>query len=461
MSERGGMVGRALLACALVSAIITPGRAAAEVEPPPEPEVDEASSRIEQLEQHLDEVEGQLEQMTRGASEAGADVRVLEQRLARQDQRLARQDQRIIDLERQTQEANLRAEEAADQRRIEWTRAAGVLWRPTGDDALVIGFRGFLWARWDGLMTLEGDQTTYLSSFSIPETRLRFTATFAEGLFHMAIEPSLTLGRPGIQDGYLELRLHPAAQIRVGQMLVPFDWESNTSPPRLPLNGLGPLAGQFGHGRDLGLMVLGTAAQRFHYRVGVFNGAGRGNPNDNYHLMVAAMARYQILGTVNGGWGWSDLGHSPDPNLAVRLGFSWDRDERRREVNDAAFTLASYQVTADLLFRFRGISVAGVYYYRGANAEDIDAWTHSQGFLVHAGYMIWREHLELLFRATSIDLDLDVQGPVGYQLDAGLTFFLIGHHARLTALYKFMREMPGMPEGARAHAIQIEARGWF
>lgn len=427
-----------------------------------EPELEQAGQRIEALEGQVEAARSALEEVSRSTGESGQVVERLEARLAAQEQRLA-------ELEQEAEEAEARRAEEDDTPNMEWSTGTGLVWRPAGDERVVLGLRGFLWARYDLVTRVSNDdRSVVVNNFSVPETRIRFMATFADGLFHLAVQPSLAMGRPGIQDGYMELRLHPAAVIRFGQQLVPYDWESNTSPPRLPLNSLGPLAGRFGHARDLGIMLMGTFASRVHYRIGAFNGNGRGNANDNNQLLLAAMLRVQALGTTNGGWGWSDIGHTQDPALALRMGFTYDRDAMTRELVDGTeqgYTEGSLQATADVLFRWRGAAIAAAYYFGADHPEDIEegaeAWNYAHGWFLHAGYFVWRERLELLFRYTSLDQSIEANDDIGYQFDAGMTFFLIGHHARITALYKHRRNLPGMPEDVRDHGLQIEMRGWF
>jgi hypothetical protein len=369
---------------------------------------------------------------------------------------------------------------------VEYNPATGLHFRPA-PERFELTMRGFLWARYTYVASgAAGNVDTTTNAFSMPQARLRFVASMAGGLVQAVFQPSVAPGWAGIQDGFLELRLAPWANLRVGKQLVNYDWESNTAPPVMPVVGLSPLVGFFGHGRDMGAMFYGTAAGRLHYRLGIFNGT-RSSANEDEKFLVAAMLRYQILGSLAPGWGWTDLYQSREFNATVGASGTYDAFDGALPaptdtVPDQTFGYAAqqWQTTANLHLRYYGVSLVYVLHAQGrhfeldgaellaAEALGIDGKDaiFSLGNLVHLGYVPWRERLEIFGRFTYLDHDVDVDTDPGVEAAGGFTFFLLGQNAKLTAQYAYQRNMPVGPHSAvgadrEAHVVLVEAQGWF
>jgi hypothetical protein len=86
---------------------------------------------------------------------------------------------------------------------------------------------------------------------------------------------------------------------------------------------------------------------------------------------------------------------------------------------------------------------------------------HSYGYFIHVGYMAWREHLELIARYSELDPDVEDDEDPGREGTFGLTMFLLGHNARLTAMYSYLWHMPSLGQDVTAHRVLVQAQGWF
>jgi hypothetical protein len=444
--------------------------------------------------QGLDERIRQLQTQVDQLSQAGTPV--MEQMEA--------QVRRMEVLEAQVRAAEeARAAAETGTRTVDYLPAKGVVIHP--NDNFELQLRGWIWSRFEFNSFDEGDVPGNVNTlgFSIPESRVRFTGLFGRRL-QVVIEPSLVVAalrttpsgayelsaRPGLQDGYVELSLHPAVSLRFGQMLVPFDWEINTAPPVLPMVGYSPVTTFYNHGRGLGAMLTGTVGEGlFHYRAGVFNSStiaasgadvpGRGNPNNEYFVMTAALVLFQVLGTPMPGWGWSDLEKSRTPNLGIGAGFTYDYEPATfvPDMGDptvtAPYNRSVYQVTGNIHLRWYGISLAAVAHWRGLSGEDrpyIDAdggdavlpFVNAYGYFIHLGYMAIANRLEVVARYSSFDPNTDVDANIRHDVTGGLTLFLVGHQMKFTLLYRYQIAQQGVgAEDDVTHGIQLQATGWF
>lgn len=445
------------------------------------------AAETEALRQQVQQLQTQIEQI----SAAGAPMR----------EQMEAQVRRMEALEAQLQAAN-EARDAAEEgpRTVDYVPAKGVVIRP--NDNFELQLRGWIWSRFEfnSFDAASSPENVNRLAFSIPESRVRFTALFGSRL-QIVIEPSLVVAalardsrtgdyslsaRPGLQDGYVELALHPAVSLRFGQMLVPYDWEINTAPPVLPMVGYSPVTTAFTHARDLGFMLMGTVGNGlFHYRAGVFNSssiaangnnnAGRGNPNNEYFVMAAAMVRFQVLGTTMPGWGWSDLEKSRTPNLGFGAGFTYDYEpgsfvpDPTDPTTTAAYNRSVYQVTGDLHLRWYGLSLAAVVHWRGLSGEGqllADGselpFVNAYGYFIHLGYMAVANRLEIVARFSSWDLNTNIEtSNQRHDVTGGLSLFLRGHQMKFTLLYHYQIAELGDTGDDVTHGIQLQATGWF
>jgi phosphate-selective porin len=136
----------------------------------------------------------------------------------------------------------------------------------------------------------------------VPRLRL----TLSGGVFKpwmkysFQFELSRTSGEGGsrIKDAILEIRpVGLPYRVQVGQFKAPFGLQQITSSGRLQFVDRAITDAKFNPGRDMGVMLAGTAAVRkVGYDVGVFNGSGESIRNMNGSYLWVARAYFTPLG---------------------------------------------------------------------------------------------------------------------------------------------------------------------
>jgi phosphate-selective porin OprO/OprP len=235
----------------------------------------------------------------------------------------------------------------------------------SGVNSLTIGARAQV--RWtlDDREAFDGDtagagaghEDGALSAFDV--TRLRLT--LSGGVFKpwmkysFQFEMSRASGEGGsrIKDAILEIRpVGRAFRVQAGQFKAPFGLQQITSSGRLQFVDRAITDAKFNPGRDMGVMLAGTAAGRkVGYDLGVFNGSGESirqtngshlwvarayvNPLGPYapaesavdagdrgvvHVGVAVRGGKQIRGRTAGG-----IVEAPDNQQAIGLEFAYKR----------------------------------------------------------------------------------------------------------------------------------------
>lgn len=101
---------------------------------------------------------------------------------------------------------------------------------------------------------------------------------------------SATTGyRAQLTDLYVEWLAHPEAQLRLGQFKTPFGWEQLMSDTANPFAERSLPNDRLTVSRQIGLMLFGSAAEkRVEYSLGVFNGNGVNNSNNDTDDFLAA-----------------------------------------------------------------------------------------------------------------------------------------------------------------------------
>lgn len=137
--------------------------------------------------------------------------------------------------------------------------------------------------KFDGRLHL--DFKTYLgdhpdhSSFFVRRARLCTSGTLYK-YYDFRVEAEFGKGGSRLNDGFMNIRYWPQAQLKLGQFKVPFSMEELTSDnwidfvERSLVNRLAP-------SRDIGVMLHGGLYdQLFYYQMGVFNGYKLNQTND-------------------------------------------------------------------------------------------------------------------------------------------------------------------------------------
>ena len=180
-------------------------------------------------------------------------------------------------------------------------------------------------------------------SFWLQRARLGANAQLFEWLrFRMEVEFSpVTL----LQDAYLEVVIHPALQLRVGQFLVPFlrAYSFNElnlgfldRPVYVPINPDRSFI-RYLNPRDVGAMVHGLVGDPsprstdpvFQYQAGAFIGRGPNiAQNDDGVFLLALRLQLHILGVPEGMQAESDLARNQNARVAVATSAYSNCDDR-------------------------------------------------------------------------------------------------------------------------------------
>jgi phosphate-selective porin OprO/OprP len=255
------------------------------------------------------------------------------------------------------------------------------------------------------------------SQFDVPRLRMTLSGgAFKPWLRYLfQFDFSRTGGEGGsrIKDAIIEFRpVGRHYRIAAGQFKAPFGLQQLTSSGRLQFVDRAITDAKFNPGRDMGVMLSGTAAARkVGYDVGLFNGSGESvRQNTKAHLWVAR-AYLQPFGAYAYSESAVDADEKPVLHLGVAArggkqirgrtatGVVEDADDQSAYGLEVAFKAPRFYSTAEyfLMKDEQHVPVAG---------RDID----SRGFHAQAGYMIVPRKTEVGVLYAWIDPDTDTAG---------------------------------------------------
>ena len=297
------------------------------------------------------------------------------------------------------------------------------------------------------------------SQFDVPRLRM----TFSGGMFRpwlrysFQLEFSRTGGEGGsrIKDAVIEFRpVGRAYRIAAGQFKAPFGLQQITSSGRLQFVDRAITDAKFNPGRDMGVMVGGTAAARkFGYDVGLFNGSGESvRQNTNAHLWVAR-AYVQPLAPYT--LSESAVENADRPALHVGVAVRGGKQIRGRTqsgiVEDADDQSA---VGAEFAFRMRRLYSTVEYFWMTdaprtpLAGRDIT----SRGLHAQAGFMLVPRRLEIGALYARVDPDTDADDATVRELRGVAGYYWQGHGLKLQA------DAGGVTYGARFASLPSRAR---
>jgi hypothetical protein len=337
----------------------------------------------------------------------------------------------------------------------------GVMFRRE-DDAFAIGFRARFQMR---------DTLTFVDDHVTNEVNIRTVRFFTHGhlltpdlryLVQLAFGPSEfdPASPTPIFDAFAEYVGVRDLSVRAGQFFVPFDRARTIREFALQLVDRQLVVQELNLDRDAGAMVFsqdlfgldGTLA----YALGVFGGSGRNRVETGVSTGLLYVARLSVRpfgpfdDDVEG-----DLARLPKPRLALGIAGAYNhRTDRQRGPLGPNLRLGTFDyrhAAADLVFKYRGLSVLGEVLYRESPRDfregvvegvDVREWSRSAwGYLLQAGFLV-TDRLEVAGRydelralgSTDPELVRFARGQ-GRELGAGLNYYLNGHYLKLQGDY--------------------------
>jgi phosphate-selective porin OprO/OprP len=274
-----------------------------------------------------------------------------------------------------------------------------------------------------------------------------------------------------LRDAYVTWAPLRDVNVRAGQMKVPYGRQRVISSSAQQMVDRSIVVGELNLDRDVGVQLrsddlLGLKG-RLSYQLGIFSGDGRNRLGVNPGLLYVARVQVAPFG------GFEDLvevdfERSPKPRLAVGFAAAHNQDtNRQRSTFQTVFTngFVSYDhLAADLLFKWRGLSVSLEVLWRKANRDVLPGPTDQYsrlawGYFAQAGWMFlpW---LEVTGRwgdlrpFSGTDPKLVRQTELG----AGIGFYPYKHDLKLQADYFWLA---GDRLDVGTHQVRVQLQTFF
>jgi hypothetical protein len=211
-------------------------------------------------------------------------------------------------------------------------------------------------------------------------------------------------------------------RLRAGQFTVPFGRQRLISSTRHQFVDRSLVSTTLTGGRDIGLWLRAKGPNGFAYQVGVFNGQGKGELENE-------AGRYQYDGRL--AWEpWGELGleeadRERSANRRFALGVSLQRNEGR--------------ATDEGLARWTGWAADAGYKHRGWSlfaevlGRDLELPGRPEerllGWQTQAGRMLWKDRLEAALRYAHVEREGTAQDETEYGV--AVSWFVLGHDLKL------------------------------
>jgi hypothetical protein len=317
------------------------------------------------------------------------------------------------------------------------------------------------------------DQELMTNEFSVRRARLTLTATLFKDLSAFVLF-ELTRTTPFL-DYVVTWQPLPEIGLRAGQFKVPFcrqwlliPWQRALISDTIALTPFTP-------GRDVGLAVQGSFANRlFEYQVGVYNGSGMANKQDNTDLLYAARVATNPLGPVPDLE--SDFEGSASPKLLVGLGAVYNPVEKTfyvKRADDHGFDQPAIHtkqllVGGDLTFMWRGFTFVSEFFFRNYQPDDAfkaslkshdknqDGNIRAFGGYGQAGYFLLPKRLELVARGSLVRPNTEISDDDQVEATAGLNVFLHGYATVLQIEYGWLLDQAPEAEDLTSHQARAQ-----
>lgn len=278
-----------------------------------------------------------------------------------------------------------------------------------------LSLRGRMQVQGFALLPTEGSRAVRANGIMVRRARLvlkgelpyELSFTLQLAFSNLDMEPDA----PNVlRDFYAEWRRFRDVSVRLGQGKVPYGVQRVVSSSALQFVDRAVAVGEFNLDRDVGLTLFSDdlfgLGGRLQYALGVFGGDGRNRIGTNQGLLYVARVRLSPFGKFDEKWEGD-----PDRASRVRLGIgggvAWNvMTNRPRSTLGTPYQAATFDyfhAGADLVFKWRGLSLTSEFFYRQANQlsetntiKGVDVVEYSRpglGWFVQGGYYVlnWLE----------------------------------------------------------------------
>ncbi len=270
------------------------------------------------------------------------------------------------------------------------------------------------------------------STFKVAKGRLRWTGFMYSPMFAYVIQ--LEVADPNadgskdtsLKDFAIDIKHYKHAKIRIGQFKVPFNRQQMAFFGDLQFVDTSLASSKFNanqaNARDVGVMMSGAHDEgRLQYFVGVFNGNGINQQDDNDTSKYLTVGRivFNPLGKMS--ISESDVANTEKPLFSVGAAYAYDAGNNDGVLNrGAAKTLG-----LEFVFKHQGKSVQGEYYFR-----DDDRNADADGAYLQGGLFVIPKKLEIAARYSYYSPDTAASTDEE-EIMAGVNFFFAGHRRKL------------------------------
>jgi phosphate-selective porin OprO and OprP len=285
-----------------------------------------------------------------------------------------------------------------------------------------------------------GREDGVLSQFDVPRLRVTLSGgvyqPWLRYLFQFDFSRTSGTGASKIKDAIIEIR-PPGRPYRLqaGQFKAPFGLQQLTSSGRLQFVERAITDTKYTPGRDMGVMLSGTAAEEtLGYQAGVFNGSGESlTQTSRGHLLVGRLF-YNPLGV----YALSEGAPEAVERAVLHLGLGARTGKQIRGRIPAGVVEAPDRQTAvnvEFAFKRARFHSTAEYFWMTEEVEnpvigrDID----SQGFHAQAGYMIVPRTTEIGIRYAAVDGDADARDAAVQEVRGVVGYFWRAHNVKLQA----------------------------
>lgn len=258
----------------------------------------------------------------------------------------------------------------------------------------------------------------------------------------------------------------------VGQYKVPYSRQRVISSGDLQFVDRSLANGEFTLDRDIGFDLRSPdlfGLDLFRYYAGVYIGEGR-NISDrspgagDFGLMYLARLEFLPFGMFDD-YSEADFDRSLRPGLSLGLAYAYVDDApgtRGILGSPLADEVDFHNATADVMFKWRGLSVFSEIFYRAGDAETDESRSDGVGFMAQAGYLLPWTALELaarysLVRSLADDGDSEL---VDDENEAGLavSYYFAQHPFKLQAdVFQQWEQAGSFGDGATVLRVQLQA----